>query len=1082
MAKSASASVHTQEKTALQASFPQVAQPTGLPAVQEKPKAADTVLAPGHAPEPHGTAGHGGGAVPGVGHQEAHGPVPGSHIPTAANPPKDDGGGHWWDWLTSRLRSFTSALPTTDPGLSTSAGPHPHVDTSGDANPAQTAQHLQDSSQEMTARRTQADTAVAADFGEHQVFPTVPVGTLRSAYTPASPKGASGEIAPSAPSLPGDVRAQYDQNASPALNAQVGEQLGKYRQEQAEYQQQSQKTREEGQQRITAETAQTRAQQQGIQQQVRGDVEAERRKWREENNKTAQEYSAKSTARRTEVDRQVQDKVQTADQAAAQKLTEAEAKADEERHRTEAQATEKKREVENKPHSFWDSVKDSISSVFDAVKSAVNHLFEGLRQLVKSIIEAAKTAVHALIDAARTVIVSLIKGFGEFVKALVSVALAAFPALAAKARAWIDAKVHAATEAVNRAAEALKKTADRVLDFVAISLDKALSLLQGAFNAILSGLEFLAKAPFEAMEQIAKLMEMIKHWGPFLEGLSKLQQSAGEIEAAAKTTIQGMIDQVPAKARALIDAAIQKVGKPLQKHLEGIWRHLEPGLMHLKAHWWDEIKTMVWNLVWPFNDKSPLWKDVPALIKLPGAALQNIFHGNISLAVDQIIEMQQKANGILGLFYGWFFIASVLVGTVIGAFFGGAGAIPGAGAGAAFAGEVGEGLLLATVAVETENIGKAAFDLAFGSGKAKDNENSYARIAGSGLTLGITGVMMILGEIAADLAKGIIDEVGALLKGESRGGPEVRVEVEGQGGKGEGPDGTGETNTPETNPGEPELKSEGPSEDGQRKVEVTKDGECVVCASPCEDIRLKYKEELGPDNEFTREIEGELDKAREIQDTNAQEAEYKRIEQKLADARKASRAAETPEVKAQRLKEARTESRSTIESIRSQLNDPKSPLTEAQKAEIREDFRKLDQDWQDTNKVAEDPDMQDLARDEFKSIEDRASQLEAKVQDTLPKTAEAPAFVRENRVPLDSETILSDSGTYSRTGKNIKGAQIYTDADGNFYHVDTLHTGPGAEIEFYDSTGNHLGTKNPVTGETNPGSQVKGRSLKRYLN
>jgi len=130
--------------------------------------------------------------------------------------------------------------------------------------------------------------------------------------------------------------------------------------------------------------------------------------------------------------------------------------------------------------------------------------------------------------------------------------------------------------------------------------------------------------------------------------------------------------------------------------------------------------------------------------------------------------------------------------------------------------------------------------------------------------------------------------------------------------------------------------------------------------------------------------------------------------------------------------------------------------------------------------------MRPLVEEELRSLERQAQELEAQMRQAAPDVPtapvpEVPAFVRENRVPLRSETFLADAGRFTSTGKSIKGATIYRGADGRYYHIDTLHTGSTAEIEFYNATGStHLGTMNPITGEV-IGGPVKGRSLDRYL-
>ena len=96
----------------------------------------------------------------------------------------------------------------------------------------------------------------------------------------------------------------------------------------------------------------------------------------------------------------------------------------------------------------------------------------------------------------------------------------------------------------------------------------------------------------------------------------------------------------------------------------------------------------------------------------------------------------------------------------------------------------------------------------------------------------------------------------------------------------------------------------------------------------------------------------------------------------------------------------------------------------------------------------------------------------------LQRDEDAP-YIKENRVPLDSETILSN-GEYERTGKSFKGAAIYK-KDEQYYYRDTKHFGRAAEIEVFDKSGNHIGTMDPQTGEMNFSNKVSGRKLDKNL-
>ena len=81
---------------------------------------------------------------------------------------------------------------------------------------------------------------------------------------------------------------------------------------------------------------------------------------------------------------------------------------------------------------------------------------------------------------------------------------------------------------------------------------------------------------------------------------------------------------------------------------------------------------------------------------------------------------------------------------------------------------------------------------------------------------------------------------------------------------------------------------------------------------------------------------------------------------------------------------------------------------------------------------------------------------------------EAPNYIKDNRVPLDKETVLS-SKDYSKTNIKVKGAQVYKNGD-KYYYRDTFHTGEASHLEVFDKRGNHIGEANPQTGELIPGT------------
>lgn len=541
--------VQSKEKSDLEASFPEVPRPTGLPRRSERRKAEQTQLENGKAAQGPVIAG-GPGSLPETTHPEGVGPLPAESVSTEGpSSLAAEEGGSWWSRFFDRIRRFLSSLPSSDSGVSTSAGRRPNVDTTGDADPRQNQAQQDRSVAEVTERRRRADGAVVQDFGENDVYPEAPEETLRPGYKPSAPPAAPGRPGKTAAALSQEDRMAFDATASPWLAPQVDEGRRELAKEQQQCRQTSEEARAEGRRRIDDETALTRAEQEGVQSQARVEVDAERRRWRDENRRIQDDYGNKSAAKRKEADRKIDDEVKSGEKKADEELTRAEEKARAEKVKAEDQAAEEKRKAKKKPKGWWGRFKDAVASVFDAIKKAVNAIFNALRKLVKGIIEAAKKIVRGIIELARRVIVGLIKAFGEVLKALVTVALAAFPGAAAKARAWIDGKVNSAVKAVNAAAERLKKATDAILDFVGKVLDTALAVVQKIYNAILDVLKFLVLGLMEIMECIGHLVsaarQMPDHfWGQAQEEVIGMNLSEPlPFERAAPPAAQAGADE-----------------------------------------------------------------------------------------------------------------------------------------------------------------------------------------------------------------------------------------------------------------------------------------------------------------------------------------------------------------------------------------------------------------------------------------------------------------------------------------------------------------------------------------------------------
>lgn len=96
---------------------------------------------------------------------------------------------------------------------------------------------------------------------------------------------------------------------------------------------------------------------------------------------------------------------------------------------------------------------------------------------------------------------------------------------------------------------------------------------------------------------------------------------------------------------------------------------------------------------------------------------------------------------------------------------------------------------------------------------------------------------------------------------------------------------------------------------------------------------------------------------------------------------------------------------------------------------------------------------------------------------TAKELAKIPDYIKDNRVPLDHETILSSPKFIKTNIVEGKGSKVYK-YDGKYYHRDTLHKGKGAHLEVYNYQGKHLGKADPLTGELILNTAKNDRKLK----
>ena len=85
-------------------------------------------------------------------------------------------------------------------------------------------------------------------------------------------------------------------------------------------------------------------------------------------------------------------------------------------------------------------------------------------------------------------------------------------------------------------------------------------------------------------------------------------------------------------------------------------------------------------------------------------------------------------------------------------------------------------------------------------------------------------------------------------------------------------------------------------------------------------------------------------------------------------------------------------------------------------------------------------------------------------------------FIKNNRTPLDNETILKSKKFVKTKIPTVKGAIVYK-KENKYYHRDTFHIGKAAHLEAYDIRGEHIGEADAITGELIPNTIDKTKKL-----
>ena len=231
------------------------------------------------------------------------------------------------------------------------------------------------------------------------------------------------------------------------------------------------------------------------------------------------------------------------------------------------------------------------------------------------------------------------------------------------------------------------------------------------------------------------------------------------------------------------------------------------------------------------------------------------------------------------------------------------------------------------------------------------------------------------------------------------------------------------------------------------EVKIREEGRCLVCTA-CEEIELRYKEELKGETEEIKNIREDLDKAKQLPNGDEKAQAIEKIKERLDKVRGDIRSAETLGVKADALNNEKIGSRGAIEDAQKILDreDVKTlgsdPALKAQIYPLRGTVPELRREWgklqEEVDKaiadardpaVAEDPATLELSRQDVDRLRDRLEDIKAKadrirrdIEDIVEKNKapETPARAIEPDVPIVKQ--LEGTGQLSdlRANPNLK--------------------------------------------------------------
>jgi hypothetical protein len=469
-----------------------------------------------------------------------------------------------------------AGIRTTDPGVSTSAGPREQVALEGEADPGRMDRQKEEGADQLRAQR---DTQVAA-FKNHPGQSNIKPRQIDEARKPelrAEP-AARIEAIPAAndaadyvdAKYPKEVRDKADMDLAPVLEPGLKEAGGATEDAAKTRDKDSAKEKEDAAAKARAinETADT--EQKRVVLEGRTDVAKQQGEGVAGAYERVDTFSKDAAKEQTTQRKAIGDHVESEEGKARTTLDDGEKEAEAKKEEKEKEAADKKEELEKdqEDDSWWDRAANFVKKAVEVITEAIDTIFTALREAVKTIIEKAKNAAIGLINAARDWVVDKLNGFRDWAKSQVDKYLKdSFPGLAAAINDGIDFAVDGAIAGVNLAADTAIAGVEALADGLAAALDKILEIYQTALKAAV---------------QIAGAVVT----GDFTGALKIAIQAACDIAGIDSKPIfdfldraGGLIGSILKDPLPFINNLMSAVGQGVRSFGENILAHLQKGLI-----------------------------------------------------------------------------------------------------------------------------------------------------------------------------------------------------------------------------------------------------------------------------------------------------------------------------------------------------------------------------------------------------------------------------------------------------------------------------------------------------------------------